>query len=336
MRKVAKKASQQHQSLLKFDVVPSEPEKLPKAKVVLDEKRLLLQQPPPMPVSPLEVRTSSKNQYSHVEVIDPDLAKLLLEANVRNRHISQSRVQSLARDMAAGNFKLTHQGIALDREGRLIDGQHRLSAIVESNTTQHMVVTYNVEPDAFNSIDVGIQPRSIAQIASLVRGSKYASVTTAACKILWNILEENQGKSIRKQWTQSEVFNMLNVFEPDLLWVCERVSTSNQLKQAASVAAFAYAAPVARAEVEDAITKLRTRTNMTSTLAACWKAFERVGSANSHDKRMDTMTMVLRVIMLHLKGDHDNRSVFVRTEEHLNQPVFGFFRARRKKLGLLT
>ena len=41
----------------------------------------------------------------------------------------------IARDMKAGHWRLTHQGIAFDPAGVLIDGQHRLWAIVESDTT---------------------------------------------------------------------------------------------------------------------------------------------------------------------------------------------------------
>lgn len=318
----------------KLEIVASPPERNPKPKLVIDETRLSPPPSPPPPISPLEVKSQSRQQYSHIETIDPSLAKVLLEANVRNRPISAPHVKSLARDMMAGKWRLTHQGIALDRDGRLVDGQHRLNAIVESQTVQKMVVTYNVDPEAFHNVDIGFQPRSIAQIAGLLRGSKYTNSTTAASKILWHLLEENHGKNVRMQWTESEVFALLDVFENDLVWVCERVNNCNQLKQAAAVAAFAYAAPVARDEIQDLIARLRSRANMTNTMAACWKALERIGSASSHEKRMDMATMVLKVAMHHLKGDHDVKSVSVRTDAHLNQPVFGFFRARRKKLGL--
>lgn len=314
-------------------VVPSHEEKV-KPKLVIDDGRLSPPPTVPAPHSPLEVKSRSKQQVSHVEDIDPSLAKLLLEANVRNRPISTPHVRSIARDMTNGKWRLTHQGIALDRDGRLVDGQHRLSAIIESQTTQKMVVTYNVDPESFHSVDVGLQPRSIAQIVGLVRGTKYASTVTAASKIVWHILEDNQDQPIRTKWTESEIVALLDVFESDMVWTCERVCNVQLLKQAPAIAALAYAAPVARDVVSDLVDKLKTRANMTKTQAACWKAMERMGSASNHDRRLDMLTMMLKVVMHQIKGDNELTSISVRAESHLNQPVYGFFRARRKKLGL--
>jgi len=318
----------------KRSIVVSGSEEKSKPKLSIDDGRLSPPPTPPAPPSPLEVKSRVKEQYTRVEDIDPSLAKLLLEANVRNRPISLPHVRSLARDMVGGSWRLTHQGIALDRDGRLVDGQHRLSAIVESGTTQKMVVTYNVDPESFHSVDVGLQPRSIAQIVGLVRGTKYATAVTAAAKVLWHVLEENHDQPIRLKWTESEVAALLDKFESDLVWVAERSCNVKVIKQAPVIAAFAYAAPVARESVAEIIANMKSRANMTKTQAACWKALERMGGAVNHERRMDMTTMVLKVVMHHLKGEHDLHSVSVRSDAHFNQPVYGFFRARRKKLGL--
>lgn len=312
------------------------PEKQARPKIALDEARLAPPPAPPAPPSPLEIKSTSTQQYGRIETIDPSLAKLLLEANVRNRPVSWPHVRRIARDMETGNWRLTHQGIALDRDGRLVDGQHRLHAIVESKTTQRMVVTYNVEPDSFHSIDVAIQPRSIAQVAGLLRGSKYAGAKVAASKVIWYLLEDNREATIRTQWTESEVFKILDVFEPDLHWVAERVNNCNMLKQAPAIAALAFAAPVAREEIADLIARLKSRANMTPNMAACWKGLERVGTAKNHEERITMATMVLKVAMHHVKGENDLTKVYVYTDQPLAQPVYGFFRSRRKKLGLIV
>jgi len=57
-----------------------------------------------------------------------------------NRNVSQAHVQKLASDMRNGMWSRTHQGLAFDAEGVLLDGQHRLWAVVESDTTQMMHV----------------------------------------------------------------------------------------------------------------------------------------------------------------------------------------------------
>ena len=59
-----------------------------------------------------------------IEVITPQLAETYLTANVGNRPVLRRVVARYAREMAAGNWLLTHQGIAFDSQGKLVDGQH--------------------------------------------------------------------------------------------------------------------------------------------------------------------------------------------------------------------
>ena len=77
----------------------------------------------------------------------------------RNRNIVPAIVAKYAKDMAAGNWHLTHQGIALDVYGRVVDGQHRLHAIIAADVTVPMQVTLNADPDHFWNIDSG-RPRT--------------------------------------------------------------------------------------------------------------------------------------------------------------------------------
>lgn len=76
--------------------------------------------------------------------VDPATAKEMLAANKSNRPVSRDTVLGYAREMAAGAWIETHQGIAFDDSGRLIDGQHRLLAVAESGATVRMLVTYDL------------------------------------------------------------------------------------------------------------------------------------------------------------------------------------------------
>ena len=53
----------------------------------------------------------------------------LIACNTENRNLRSKVVDSYARDMTAGNWQTTHQGIAVSKCGRVIDGQHRLYAL---------------------------------------------------------------------------------------------------------------------------------------------------------------------------------------------------------------
>jgi len=99
--------------------------------------------------------------------IAPDLALEWLEqTNTNNRKVSQKHVDRLARDMTEGKWVLTHSGIAFGPDGTLLDGQHRLWAIVESGVSVEMFVWRNVEPEAMMTIDCG-KTRSMADILNI-------------------------------------------------------------------------------------------------------------------------------------------------------------------------
>lgn len=82
-------------------------------------------------------------------------ANWLDHANSRNRPISQAVVDRYARDMRGGRWRLTHQGIAFDPNGVLLDGQHRLWAVFYAEVPVEMHVWFNVSPDSLMVIDGG-------------------------------------------------------------------------------------------------------------------------------------------------------------------------------------
>ena len=124
-----------------------------------------------------------------IQVLDvsPDMAATWLK-NLHPRqhgHLIEGTVASLVREMKTGNWRLTHQGIALDECGRLIDGQNRLTALVRAHMTLKMVVAFGVPEEHFPKID-GNTPRSVAFrtglppqvapiVAQMVRLARYGS-----------------------------------------------------------------------------------------------------------------------------------------------------------------
>lgn len=79
----------------------------------------------------------------------------LTEWNKNNRPLSSPTVLFLAQAIERGEWQLTHQGIAFDEEGYLVDGQHRLAAIRKAGLAVDIAVTYNVPRSAFAVMDTG-------------------------------------------------------------------------------------------------------------------------------------------------------------------------------------
>lgn len=92
---------------------------------------------------------------SEIETITPAKAAKFLQSNHSNRAIRSTNVKAFAQAIKDGRWLKTHQGIAFDVNGRLIDGQHRLSAIVMANIPVEMLVSRDVVEDAFKVTDSG-------------------------------------------------------------------------------------------------------------------------------------------------------------------------------------
>lgn len=109
------------------------------------------------------IATLTNNPLSQVKTtymnITADIASQWLEGNVRNRRIDQKHVDILAQDMAAGKWRLTHQGIAFNDQGMLVDGQHRLWAILQCGCTIPMAVSFGLSTESIDAID-GVKART--------------------------------------------------------------------------------------------------------------------------------------------------------------------------------
>lgn len=116
-------------------------------------------------------------------LVTPSLAKATLEHNNNNRTLTQPRVSEFADLMKSGRFQCTHQGIALDYEGNVIDGQHRLAAVVKSNCSVYMLVSRGLPLESRLAIDTG-KPRSQLAISKLVGRYGDSTAKFAIARIL--------------------------------------------------------------------------------------------------------------------------------------------------------
>lgn len=116
--------------------------------------------------------------------VTPAMAKKYLENNSLNRQIFRGTVDSLIREMKAGQFKMTHQGILIGKDDVLIDGQHRLSAIAKSGIGQWMFVTKDEELSSPHDLPIDRQrPRSAAFILGL--NQQLQSVASCAISVAY-------------------------------------------------------------------------------------------------------------------------------------------------------
>lgn len=87
--------------------------------------------------------------------VTPDRAKVYLVQNTDNRTQRIKHIDRLVDDMKNDRWAVTHQGFAFDEKGKMIDGQHRCQAIIESGEAQWVQVTTGLPSMARQVIDGG-------------------------------------------------------------------------------------------------------------------------------------------------------------------------------------
>ena len=93
---------------------------------------------------------------AHRVFVTPEMAQDWIDSgNIENRYIRRTVIRRYADMMARGEWHPTHQGIAFSKR-RLIDGQHRLMAVVQSGKPQWMVVFAEQSDDTYGTLDRGI------------------------------------------------------------------------------------------------------------------------------------------------------------------------------------
>lgn len=89
------------------------------------------------------------------ELISPDKAARFLAQNTVNRKLRTNIVRRYAEEMLQNAWTLTSDAIAFDEDGNLIQGQHRLSAIIQSQTTQPFWVARDMPVTSRQNLDCG-------------------------------------------------------------------------------------------------------------------------------------------------------------------------------------
>lgn len=173
-----------------------------------------------------------------IGTITPEVAQQILETrNKTNRNISSLFVNKLANDIINGTFLLTHQGIAFDEEGDLLDGQHRLAACVKANMSIQVLVTSGIKRthnldgiklNTFEIIDSG-KARTVAQMLT-IGGVKNSSSVAAAAKVLALMcLKSRENIGI----TSAQVHKILHITN-DTIHKCSSIAKSGSILKAPS------------------------------------------------------------------------------------------------------
>jgi hypothetical protein len=197
--------------------------------------------------------------------VTPILAAEWLKLNRKNRKLKDPTLEAYARDMKNGDWYLTHQGIAFDAEGSLIDGQHRLQGVVRAKRNVLMFVSAgwpaNGKHKTMDAVDRGTN-RSLADQLHLQHGlpsneaQRVVQITNSIASAFAG------GNRVRKSSTAC-VLAVFELYEKEIKYVLGIPNKTHGLKSSTVLACVALAYGVWPDKTDDFYQRLRTGENLT-------------------------------------------------------------------------
>lgn len=121
-----------------------------------------------------------------IETITPEIAKKMLAKNSHNRNLSQKSLDHYVRQIEEGQWELNGDTIKFANDDTLLDGQHRLHAIMATKKPMKCIVVRGLSKSVMPTIDTG-RSRTVADHLKLQNRFAIGSYTAtgAAIGICW-------------------------------------------------------------------------------------------------------------------------------------------------------
>lgn len=142
-----------------------------------------------------------------VEVIDPDEAEEILGGNVNNRHVRHSKVTRYARAILSDQWTLNGETVKISDSGKLLDGQHRLLAVIEAQYPASFVVVRGLPESAQETIDIG-DKRTLSDTLML-RGEPNANNLAAALMTAYRVSRGSMNHGVVSWPTNQDLLDYL-------------------------------------------------------------------------------------------------------------------------------
>jgi hypothetical protein len=173
--------------------------------------------------------------------VTPALAAEWLKRNRRNRKLKTLTVEALATDIRNEAWLVTHQGVAFNAAGELIDGQHRLEAVVAAKRAVTVMASWgwavNGKQKVMDAVDRGVQ-RSLADQLSVQHGMEDAG---RVVQLVNGIAAACFGSLRVRKSTTNNVLAVLELYLPEIRWALNFRTETRGLRLAAVASSLALA-----------------------------------------------------------------------------------------------
>lgn len=97
--------------------------------------------------------TSTSGVTYSIENVTPELAESWLARNTANRRMRRATAEAYARDMESGDWRENGDAICFAVDGTLLDGQHRLTAVVLSGISVPLLIVRDLPRETQDTKD---------------------------------------------------------------------------------------------------------------------------------------------------------------------------------------
>lgn len=229
--------------------------------------------------------------------ITPKMASKYLEKNGINRPLNETHVERFVEIIKSGLWCPVSCVFHIADNGTLLNGQHRLNAIVRSEITVYAWVCFDISETTYNAIDTEMRKRAIADL--LPRGTLCKNNIGAICNALWNI-KYNEWPSLSQK-----TLDLFYEYQPDIEWAWSVFQPKVSIFSAGVIGAFAYAHSVGKIQkkveafAEELVTGIGRETGALSIVLerACMRT-SKMGNKN----RRIIQRKTLRAIQFYCEG----------------------------------
>jgi hypothetical protein len=166
---------------------------------------------PTFEVDPDDMEYNPSESYPEVAIgrgltvqlawLTPEVAAeyLALDNGKIQRYLKPLALAAMIKDHLAGLWMLTGEPVIFDRDGFLIDGQHRCHVVVDAGKPMLTLIVRGVNPDAYKALNSGTK-RSVAD-AIRATGADYSRGVAAAV----SLFERYSNRALRGMGNYSRV-----------------------------------------------------------------------------------------------------------------------------------
>lgn len=146
------------------------------------------------------------------QTFTPKMAEELLKRNLGNRRFKQRTVDRYAQEMSNGRWMSdTGESIKISSSGNLLDGQHRLLAVIKAGISVDMYVCHGVPTEVFKVLDSGT-PRTSSD-SFHIKGIPHANILPSIITLYLEVSRGRPDLNIARSTSE-----LLNIYSTDTVF----------------------------------------------------------------------------------------------------------------------